>query len=77
MGSYLPIVVVDCVTDILQGPECNDLLEEIERSIASIRVREIRDSGGSWPRNDRSEEDTNQNGTFHAVQHEEHCKDSG
>lgn len=59
-----------------QWMEGDNLLEEIEGSVTSISMREVRDGCGSRPRDDTCEEDTNQDSTLDAVKHEEDGKNT-
>ena len=63
---------VNRIPNQLQRPECNNLFEEIKGSITSICVREVGDRGRARPGDDGSQEDANENGTPHAIQHQEH-----
>ena len=64
------------VPDVLERPERDDLLEEVESSITRRGVREVRNSRGSGPRDDTCEENTDQNGTLDTIEHEEDGKDT-
>ena len=56
--------------------ESDNLLEEIEQVVAGRRVREICNSGGTGPGNDRSEENTNEESTLDPVYHQQNCENS-
>jgi hypothetical protein len=58
------------------GPESDDLLEEIEVGLTRWRVREIGDGGLSWPTDDADEENTTQDGTTNPVHHEKYGEES-
>jgi hypothetical protein len=70
------VIVVDGVECVFDGPEGDDLGEEIEIGVASRSVWEVCDSGGAWPADDTDEEDTTQDGTTDAVHHESDCQET-
>ena len=56
---------------MLERPERDDLLEEVESSIAGLGVREVGDGCRARPRDDRGEEDADEEGTLDTVEHQE------
>ena len=61
---------------MLERPESNDLLEEVEHGVARGGVREVGDRSGARPRDDRGDENTNKDSSLDAVEHQEHGEDS-
>ena len=61
---------------MFQGMKGDHLLEEIEQFFAGRRVREICNSGGTGPGNNRCEENTNEESTLDPVYHEQNCENS-
>jgi len=55
---------------VLDGVEGNNLLEEVESVVAEGSVGEVGDRGRARPRNNRDKENTKDNGTLDAVEHE-------
>ena len=70
------VIVVNGVECVFDGPESDDLGEEIEVGVAGGSIWEVCDSSGAWPADDTDEEDTTQNSTTDAVHHEGDCKKS-
>ncbi len=62
---------VYCHTDFLERPKRNDLFEEREQIISSFCVWEICHGCVPWPRNNGNQEDTDDDGTADAINHEE------
>lgn len=62
---------VDHISNFLDSMERNDLLEIVEKGISSGCVGEEGHRSGARPRNDGSEEDTDQNSAPNAIEHEE------
>lgn len=64
------------ISNVLERPEGDHLLEEVECGVACLRVREVRDRRRTRPRDDRGEEDANEQRTLDAVKHQEHGEDT-
>ena len=65
------ITHINSRTNTPQGPERHNLSEEIEQVVSSGSVREERDRGVSWPRDDRDQENAHEERAVDTVQHQE------
>ena len=76
MATQIQSTHINSIPNQLQRPERHNLFEEIERVVPCVRMRERGNSRRAWPRDDGGQEDADEDGTFDAVEHQEHCKDT-
>jgi hypothetical protein len=55
---------------VFDRPPCDNLLEEIKVGVSDRGVREVGNSGWSWPTNDADKQNAAENGTTDSVHHE-------
>ena len=67
-----PTTYVKGISDMLQRPESNDLLEEIKRRVPVGGMGKRGHGRRARPRDDRGEEDAENERALDAIQHEEH-----
>jgi len=67
---------INGIANFLKFVECNNLFEIVEEGIAGGVVRKVGDGSRARPRNNGSEEDTDEDCTPHAVHHQENGEDT-
>lgn len=61
---------------MLDGVEGHDFFEEIERGVASVGIWEGGETCPTGPGDDRSQEDTDKDGTLDVIHHEKDCQET-